>query len=139
MKLWCGIYTFPATSAECSIIWAAMGKDKSILSRLSTLPKTRNMLSEAKVLQVLIQKKKKSGKKQIDINNKWRLYCTSMPHEIQLLPSFQILQDTSTSNYWKHNASPKIINTAVVPPSCTNLPQGKGFWRTDLLILLLFV
>lgn len=138
MKLWCGIYTFPATSVECSIIWAAMGKDKSILSRLSTLPKTRNMLSEAKVLQVLIQKKK-SGKKQIDINNKWRLYCTSMPHEIQLLPSFQILRDTSTSNYWKHNASPKIINTAVVPPSCTNLPQGKGFWRTDLLILLLFV
>ena len=99
--------------------------------------KTRDIPSEAKIKQTLTQKNVK--KRQIDMNNKWKHYCTSMHHEIQLLQSFQSLQDNSKSNYWKNNTLPKIINMVVVSPLCTNPAQGKSFRRTDLLILLLFV
>lgn len=99
--------------------------------------KTMDIPSEAKIKQTITPKKVKE--RQMDMNNKWEHYCTSVQHEIQLLQSFKSLQDNSKSNYWKNNTLPKIINMVVVSPSCTNPAQGKGFQRTDLLIPLLFV
>lgn len=99
--------------------------------------KTRDITFEAKIKQTLAQKNVKE--RQMSMNNTWKHYCTSVHHETQLLQSFQSLQDNSTSNYWKYNTLPNIINMAVVWPSCTNPAQGKSFWRTDLLIPLLFV
>lgn len=66
------------------------------------------------------------------------LLCSGQ-HETELLQSFQSLQDESKSNYWNNNTLSKIINIVIVSSSCTNPVQGKSFWRTGLLILLLFV
>lgn len=45
--------------------------------------KTRTIPSEAKIKHILTQNNAKG--RQMDMNNKWKHYCTSVHHEIQLL------------------------------------------------------
>lgn len=81
--------------------------------------------SEAKIKQTLTPKKVKE--RQINMNNKWEHYYTSVQHEIQLLQSFKSLQDNSKSNYWKNNTLPKIINMVLVSPRALTQHKERGF------------
>lgn len=66
--------------------------------------KTRDIPSEANIKQTLTPKNVKE--RQLDMKNKWKHYCTSVHHEIQLLQSIQSLQDNSESNYWDNTTLP---------------------------------
>ena len=70
-------------------------------SRNLVASKTRDIPSAAQIKQTLTQTNAKET--QMDMNNKWKHYCTSVHHEIQLLQLFQSLQGNCTSNYWKYD------------------------------------